>query len=138
MFVILPSLTSSENYEQCGDFWMNPEELNRIIGTILKFNICGLGTSYRLKKDIPDLANRISTFIPEALRYSSLFWVTHLLQTNLPPDSEEVLSAVSELLKSPKALFWLEVLSLLGAVGRGIALLRECTVFFVVCCSSSW
>ena len=101
----------------------------------LKFNICGLEDSYRKNKDIPDLASRISKSIPEALQYSSLFWFSHLSQSNLAPGSEEVASEVSRMLGSPKALFWLEVLSLLGAVGHGIVLLRECTAFFVVRCT---
>ena len=100
----------------------------------LKFNICELEDSYRKNKDVPDLAIRISNFIPEALQYSSLFWFSHLSQSNLAPGSEEVTSEVSRLFGSLKALFWLEVLSLLGAIGHGIGLLRECAAFFAVRC----
>ena len=97
----------------------------------LKFNICELEDSYHLNKDVPDLAARISKCIPEALQYSSLFWFSHLLQSSLVPGSEGVTSQVLRLLRSPKA-FWLEVPSLLGAVGHDIVLLRECAAFFVV------
>ena len=45
---------------------------------------------------------------------------------------QRLASEVSRMLGSPKALFWLEVLSLLGAAGHGIVLLRECAAFFVV------
>ena len=85
----------------------------------LKFNICGLEDSYRKNRDIPDLAIRISKSVPEVLHYSSLFWFSHLSQSNLALGSEEVASEVLRLLGSPKALFWLEVLSLVGAVGHG-------------------
>ena len=98
----------------------------------LKFNICELEDSYQKNGDVPDLAAQISKCIPEALQYSSLFWFSHLLQSSLVPGSEGVTSQVLRLLRSPKALFWLEVPSLLGAVGHGIVLLRECAAFFVV------
>ena len=49
----------------------------------LKFNIRQLHDSYRLNKDIPDLAARISKSVPETLQYGSLFWFFHLSQSNL-------------------------------------------------------
>ena len=99
---------------------------------VLKFNICELEGLYRKNKDIPDLAARISKSIPEALQNGSLFWFPHLSRSNLAPGSEEVNSKVLHMLGSLKAFFWLEELSLLGTIGRGILLLQECIAFFMV------
>ena len=98
----------------------------------LKFNICGLEDSYQLNEDVPDIAIRISNSIPESLQYGSLYWSTHLSQSSLPSKREDIRSTVSCLLTTPKALFWLEVLSFLSEFDRGITLLRECATFFVV------
>ena len=98
----------------------------------LKFNICKLGDSYRFNKDIPNLRELISAHVPETFQYSSVFWSTHLLKSGLKYYDENAKGPVSALLTSTKALFWLEVLSLLAMVGEGIAVLEESTAFFEV------
>ena len=84
----------------------------------LTFNICHLESSYAANKDIPDLANRITRYIPAHLSYSCRFWAKHLQTTAASLDSDpdpRVLKGVEVLLKD-KFLFWLEVMSLLGAI----------------------
>jgi hypothetical protein len=99
--------------------------------TKLKFNICQLQDASLLNKDVPDLNNRISSSISEALQYSSLFWFAHLSHSDLKHDGQAI-SSVSALLSTEKFSFWLEVLSLLGAVGQGCTILHKCAVFLKV------
>ncbi|TFK61161.1 WD40 repeat-like protein [Pluteus cervinus] len=96
----------------------------------LKFNICRLESSSSLNKNIQNLPETITAHVSESLQYSSLFWSSHLQGVTLKDDDEEVKASVSKFLKSTKVFFWLEVLSLLDAVGRGIVMLRESSEFF--------
>jgi Cdc6-like AAA superfamily ATPase len=99
--------------------------------TELKFNICQLYDASLLNKNVPDLDDRICSSISEALQYSSLFWIAHLSNSDLKHDGQAI-SSVSGLLGTEKFVFWLEVLSLLGAVGQGCTILYECAVFMKV------
>jgi hypothetical protein len=99
--------------------------------TELKFNICQLQDASLLNKDVPDLDNRISSSISETLQYSSLFWFAHFSNSGLKHNGQAI-SSVSALLSTEKFVFWLEVLSLLGAVGRGCTILHECAMFLKV------
>ena len=82
----------------------------------LVFNICHLESSYFLNKDILDLADRVRESIPAHLSYSCRFWEGHLqaIKTNVASDLK-VLKGI-ELVLRDKFLFWLEVMSLLGAI----------------------
>ncbi|ETW77143.1 hypothetical protein HETIRDRAFT_118589 [Heterobasidion irregulare TC 32-1] len=82
----------------------------------LAFNICHLESSYLLNRHIPDLADRVRESIPAHLSYSCRFWESHLQAIGAGVASElKVLKGIEVLLKE-KLLFWLEVMSLLGAV----------------------
>ena len=98
----------------------------------LKFNICKLEDTHRLNKDVPNLHGLISSHVSEALQYSSLFWSTHLSKSGLKGSDEVAKVPISALLTSTKVLFWLEVLSLMDATGRAVAILQECTRHFAV------
>lgn len=74
----------------------------------LRFNICGLKTSYRINRDIPDLGSLIAENIPQHLLYACRFWDDHLERVAFSHDlAEQVQSLFHE-----KILFWLEVISL--------------------------
>ncbi|KAJ6508830.1 hypothetical protein C8R45DRAFT_860117, partial [Mycena sanguinolenta] len=79
----------------------------------LKFNICHLPTSHVRNIDVLDLDERKQEYIPGHLVYSSRFWADHLAascySTELMQDGHVFLMDYF--------LFWLEVLSLIGAVG---------------------
>ncbi|KAJ7435581.1 hypothetical protein B0H11DRAFT_2257037 [Mycena galericulata] len=78
----------------------------------LRFNICGLETSYRINRDIPDLESLIAENIPHHLLYACRFWGDHLERVAFSHDlAEKVQSLFHE-----KILFWLEVLSLTGEI----------------------
>lgn len=94
----------------------------------LRFNICDLEDSHRLNKDVNDLPVRIARNISEALRYAALFWFYHLKQLGLGDYEEKACT----FLNSPKALYWVELLSLLGAVEQGILILQDCSRLLTV------
>ncbi|KAF7366494.1 WD-REPEATS-REGION domain-containing protein [Mycena sanguinolenta] len=85
----------------------------RVMQKELKFNICHLPTSHLRNTDIPDLEERKQEYIPSHLAYSSRFWVTHLAAS---PYSIK-LAQIARKFVLDYFLFWLEVLSLIGAVG---------------------
>lgn len=94
----------------------------------LRFNICELEDSFRLNKDVLDLPARISENLSEALQYGSLFWFRHFEKSGITGSEEKVLAFLSSL----KTLFWVETLSLLDVIDKGIVLLQDCARFFAV------
>ncbi len=74
----------------------------------LKFNICGLESSYLSNKDVEDLKVRIVKHLPPALSYACRFWDDHLGRLDFETDLFGKLQSFFE----KKFLFWLEALSL--------------------------
>jgi hypothetical protein len=83
-----------------------------IMKTGLKFNICGLETSYSFNDNIPNLKSTIEAFIPIHLSYSCHFWGYHVKDT---PFDKILLKEISSFLKK-YLLYLLEALSLLRNV----------------------
>ena len=106
----------------------------------LRFNICGLEDSRLANAGVKDLASRIKENISDALQYCSLYWSNHLCFT---PDTDEgrVWDMLREFFKGPYALFWIEVLSIMGMLRIGVPSLRALTSKLVkvrtalVCCN---
>lgn len=101
----------------------------------LRFNICNLETSYLANSEVPDLNQRIEENISPELRYSCVYWMDHVVGSQSKEsgtrsrddggsDSSSILQAVATLLCTTRSLFWLEVMSLCGALqaARGILL----------------
>ncbi len=87
-----------------------------IMNCSLMFNICKIETSHCFNDDVPELEALISKTISTALIYACRFWAEHLKDS---PCNDRYLQAVQPLLKTllhEKALYWLEVLSLVKAV----------------------
>lgn len=78
----------------------------------LKFNICGLQSSFLADEEVPDLQERIERNISAALQYSCSSWAYHLDRRVLDPNYLDVFM-LEEL------LFWIEVMNI-------IKLGREC------------
>lgn len=95
----------------------------------LRFNACELEDSFRLNKDVPSLPARISEHMSETLRYGVIFWFSHLEQSGQKNNTEKIFA----FLNSRMALFWLEALSLMDVIDRGIVILQDCARFFTVC-----
>lgn len=87
----------------------------------LEFNICGLESSYKSNRDIPDLKNRIEAKISEGLENACLSWAQQL---RILPFSRELDNKLSRFLHN-HLLFWLEVLSLIGKVDVAFSALAD-------------
>jgi hypothetical protein len=97
----------------------------------LKFNICQLETSSIPNSQVKDLENQIRMHISDALKYSCLYWPTHLCSGQYLSDSTK--GELQMLLGGKAVLYWIEVLSLTGNVHGGLSRLRELTKSGKVC-----
>ena len=90
----------------------------------LRFNICNLEDSRLSNDDVKDLPSRIKENISDALQYISLYWSNHLCCT---PDTSDqrVFEGLRKFLEGPCALFWIEVLSIMGMLRIGVPSLRK-------------
>ncbi|KAF7363065.1 WD40 repeat-like protein [Mycena venus] len=93
----------------------------QILKTELCFNICRLEDSHINNTAVHDLTDRIATYIPAHLSYSSCFWADHILGA----EWDEAILADIENLMYNKFPFWLEILSILGDLGIGINALKH-------------
>ncbi|KIM26363.1 hypothetical protein M408DRAFT_72991 [Serendipita vermifera MAFF 305830] len=91
----------------------------RVLNSELRFNICGVESSYFKNADIPDLVSKADEFITPHLLYSSLWWVIHLIETG--PDTE-IFGHVQDFMRK-QFLSWLEVLSISQRVNLGSQIL---------------
>lgn len=86
----------------------------KIMDKLLEKNMCSI-PDYTLNSEVVDLPRRIKeNNIHGALEYACRSWHRHLTATNYK--SEDVIAALHHFLDQ-KFLFWLEVLSVLAAVG---------------------
>ncbi|KAH8113773.1 hypothetical protein DFH11DRAFT_274412, partial [Phellopilus nigrolimitatus] len=120
-------------------FWIDPVQFQtnlaikclQVMHSGLKFNICQLETSYLPNSAVPDLEDRISRCIPQALQYSCLHWMDYISTSDLDfIENLAVQSLVQRFLCGPSALFWLEALSLMGELKPGIEVLAQCINYF--------
>ena len=96
----------------------------RLMKAGLKFNICGLETSYLRNHHVPGLSERITTLIPTRLQYSCRFWAAHLCEVTTDRNRcGALLKEVKDFLYV-RLLYWLEVMSLIKEVpASSVALL---------------
>ena len=73
----------------------------------LRFNICGLETSYLCNSEVVGLEKKVEENIPPHLLYSCRFWATHLEEAEFDSD---LLKMVRKLITGVQILFWLEAL----------------------------
>ena len=83
----------------------------------LEQNMCKLPDGV-VNSGVDDLKERIEQHIDHALQYACRSWHKHLV-TTLPAHTFEIASALHRFLEG-KFLFWLEVLSVLGAVREAV------------------
>ncbi|EGN94771.1 hypothetical protein SERLA73DRAFT_162851 [Serpula lacrymans var. lacrymans S7.3] len=79
----------------------------------LRFNICGIETSYLRNSDIKDREKRIKDNIPDHLSYSSRYWGEHLADARASLAGCAWLAEMLQRFFKHKLLHWLEVMSLL-------------------------
>ncbi|GAB1522319.1 hypothetical protein RhiTH_005433 [Rhizoctonia solani] len=87
----------------------------------LRFNICGLETSYRRDMDVPGLQNRVDECVSPELFYACRYWVDHLRSI---PVSKERARILRRFLYD-QLLYWIEVLSLKGWVSNAMSSMSE-------------
>lgn len=125
-----------DDRERCNLYWTSLEDTDRvmfkrcllIMRRMLKFNICDLETSFVANKDIPGLEDRIRRRVPESLKYSCLHWGSHCTEGDLTTAYE----LVTDFFRGIQILYWLEVLSLIGALKNGIYALRKVMAVYEV------
>lgn len=102
-------------------YYIDPDALHPIfvlncfktLNRELHFNLCGLESSYALNEHVGDLQARLEANVSAPLSYAAQHWGSHLAATSLM--SDHFLDSVTFFLRN-SFLFWLELLSLLGAV----------------------
>ena len=112
-----------------GDYHIDLREANAHLGNAclktmveqLRFNICNLKDSRLANAAINDLQSRIKENISDALQYSSVYWSDHLCFDPEKGDWE----GLRTFFEGPYALFWIEVLSIMGMVSIGVPSLRR-------------
>jgi len=117
-----------------GDYQVNLGDANVKLGIAclekmveqLRFNICGLDDSRLANANVEGLASRIKENVSDALQYSSLYWSNHLCFT---PNTGEtrVWDMLRKFFEGPYALYWVEVLSLMGMLRIGVPSIRALT-----------
>lgn len=126
---------------RCGRFWTDPVKLNqhiamkslKIMKTGLKFNICGLETSYQANIAVGNLQDIIKSNISDALQYGCIHWADHLIQSGNTVSIEPTIAdSVIELICTSRALYWLEVLSFLRSLQSSFSALRIVTRLYKV------
>ena len=87
----------------------------------LRFNICKLEDSRLANADVHDLPSRIKENMSDTLQYSSVYWSNHVCFDPGNRDWE----SLNTFFEGPYALFWIEVLSIMGMVPIGVPSLRR-------------
>ncbi|KIM31897.1 hypothetical protein M408DRAFT_327295 [Serendipita vermifera MAFF 305830] len=95
----------------------------------LRFNICGLESSYLANSEIDDLSERIQANVSDILHYSCLHWSSHLC-SNTEPANKYVCELLDMFLRGEHLLYWLEILSVMGEVPAAVEALRR-----IIACS---
>ncbi|KAB5591024.1 hypothetical protein CTheo_5519 [Ceratobasidium theobromae] len=112
------------NQERSGPYFcpviVHSQEMVRKCFTVmwdqLRFNICGLESSFVPDQDVHDLPDRINKCISPPLFYACRYWADHIQLCSSP---EELLPMVDEFL-SARLLFWMEVLNLKEVMSIGM------------------
>ena len=101
----------------------------------LEKNMCKLPDGVA-NSDVSDLKERAKKYINPALRYACVSWHTHLVglvdADIIPAHVPTISPAIHQFLET-KFLFWLEVLSVLGAARNAVDALQVTTDWLEVC-----
>ena len=118
----------------CCDYQVNVRDADVQLGIAclksmtmqLHFNICKLNDSQLTNTKVGDLPSQVKENISNSLQYSCLHWLDHLC---CPPVNRNqcvlVLGSLKIFFEGLYALFWIEVLSVMGMVPIGIPSLRK-------------
>ena len=110
--------------KRSGDFFIQQVDVHHdlavaslsIMCTCLRFNICGLETSYLPNAKVADLDKRVKENIPPHLMYACRFWATHLQDTEFDVGLAKL---VGQFISGEQVLFWLEALGVSKYIKEG-------------------
>lgn len=94
-----------------------------LMNRILKKNMCKLPDAVA-NSDVSNLKERTEKYIDSALRYACTSWHVHLINTHTRPVHAPTITPTLRRFLGTKFLFWLEVLSVLGAVRNAVEALQ--------------
>ena len=94
-----------------------------LMSKMLKKNMCKLPEAVA-NSDVGDLKERAEKYIDPALRYACLSWHVHLVDARTTPSRAPTITPTLRQFLGTKFLFWLEVLSVLGAVRNAVEALQ--------------
>ena len=106
-----------------------------LMNRALEKNMCKLPDGVA-NSDVSDLKQRTERYIDPALRYACMSWHTHLVglvETNTIPAHAPTITLTLHRFLETKFLFWLEVLSVVGAVRNAVEALQVTTDWLEVC-----
>ena len=91
----------------------------------LKFNICGIETSYKRNKDIEGIQERVDRAITLVVVYASQYWADHLGSGSVPAlGSHTLVDAVTDFFNH-RFLYWIEVFSVKDQISMASVILRK-------------
>ena len=133
-FIIDPNRCTSQR------FYISPPDhhLHLLIGFLglmnqtLEKNMCGLPDAVA-NSDVDDLKERTEKYINPALKYACMSWHTHLIDADTMPAHAPTIAPILRQFLEKKFLFWLEVLSVLGAVRNAVEALQVTMDWLEVC-----
>ena len=103
-----------------------------LMNQTLEKNMCKLPDGVA-NSDVSDLKERTERYIDPALRYACVSWHTHLVDVGkIPAHAPSIAPTLHQFLEK-KFLFWLEVLSVLGAARNAVGALQATTDRLEVC-----
>ena len=94
-----------------------------LMNRVLEKNMCNLPDAVA-NSDVSDLKERTEEYVNPALRYACVTWHTHLINADTVPAHAPVITPTLRRFLETKFLFWLEVLSVLGAVRSAVEALQ--------------
>ena len=95
-------------------------------------NMCELPDAVA-NSDVGDLEKRTEEMINPALRYGCTSWHKHLVEADTKPAHTPMIPPTLHRFLEKKFLFWLEVLSVLGAVRNAVEALQIIVNWLEVC-----
>jgi len=103
-----------------------------LMNRTLERNICKLPDGVA-NSDVSDLKERTEQYIDPALRYACMSWDMHLVGADMIPAHTPAITPTLHQFLETKFLFWLEVLSVLGAARNAVEALQVTTDLLEVC-----
>ena len=91
----------------------------------LKFNICGIETSYYRNKDIEGIEERVDQAIMPMLMYACRYWADHLAFGSVSAPGPHPLADVIMDFMKRQLLYWIEVFSLKNQMSMVSVILRN-------------